>query len=156
MKEKQELFNYIRSLDGFHVPEGSVSRSPKARKRRQKEVDVLLAVEALTHAFRKNMDCAILLTGDLDFRPLVEQLIYLGTYVELWCVPEHTSEELHWAVDVSHDIDPVTFYNWSTPEYQKKHPRPRFVGRTNPGSHSLAHQHIKNGVIGNRQVVLYT
>ena len=129
VKEKQESFNYIRSLDGFHVPEGSVSRSPKARKRRQKEVDVLLAVEALTHAFRKNMDCAILLTGDLDFRPLVEQLIYLGTYVELWCVPLHTSEELHWAVDVSHEISPLDFHEWSSKEFQERFPLPGSFNR---------------------------
>ena len=40
------------------------------KKLRQKKVDVLLAVEALDHAFRGNMSRAYLIAGDLDFAPL--------------------------------------------------------------------------------------
>jgi hypothetical protein len=57
------------------------SLSGKGNRKRQKKVDVLLAVEALDHAFRKNMAQVCLITGDLDFSPLVESLVKLGTYV---------------------------------------------------------------------------
>ena len=65
------FFHKIDDLDGFFVRLGSLTgRKP----RRQKKVDILLAVETLDHAVRRNMDRAILLTGDRDFEPLVNSL----------------------------------------------------------------------------------
>ena len=132
VRKKELLFNQIRSLHGFHLPEGTVSRSTKPRKRTQKEVDVLLAVDALTHSFNKNMDHVALLTGDLDFRPLVERLIYLGTYVELWYVPKSTTQELYWAVDVGQAITPVKFHQWSTRRFQQEYPIPQGLSSGKP------------------------
>ena len=65
-KAQRDEFNSIRSLAGFHVIEGTLSA------KRQKEVDVALAVDMLTHAFNHNMGWAHLIAGDLDFRPLVQ------------------------------------------------------------------------------------
>lgn len=66
---------YVHVRTGTMVGDG--------RKRRQKGVDIALAVEALTHAFRRNMEHAILVTGDADFTPLVRALVDAGTYVTL-------------------------------------------------------------------------
>ena len=73
---------------GIHVREGTLA----GEKDRQKEVDVLAAVEMLSHAFRRNMTEAVLIAGDLDFRPVVRELVAAGVYVHLWA--RHTSLSL--------------------------------------------------------------
>jgi uncharacterized LabA/DUF88 family protein len=78
--ERESIFEIIRSIPAWHVREGVLVGSRK-RGREQKRVDVLLAVDMLSHAFNKNMDRAILISGDDDFTPLVEELIRHGTYV---------------------------------------------------------------------------
>src|SRR5271170_1987248 len=67
---QEARFNKIGELNGVHVRYGSLKGSGK--KRRQKEVDVLLAVDMLTHGYDGNMGRAVLIAGDLDFRPVVE------------------------------------------------------------------------------------
>src|SRR6266851_5400747 len=67
---QEQFFSHVRSLWGFHVRPGSVRRG---KKREQKEVDVLLAVDMLAQGFRGSMSKAILVAGDVDFRPAVEE-----------------------------------------------------------------------------------
>jgi uncharacterized LabA/DUF88 family protein len=61
--ERRQYFDEIRALDGFHVRQGTITGT--ARKR-QKRVDVQLAVECLTHAHNKNIWHATVVAGDLD------------------------------------------------------------------------------------------
>lgn len=81
VESQQKFFDEIQSYEGFHVRLGSLSGT--SRRFRQKEVDILLAVDALDHAFRRNMSEVTLLAGDLDFAPLVEALVRLGVWVEI-------------------------------------------------------------------------
>ena len=74
-------FRHINALSNTHVRLGSISGSGK--KRRQKEVDILIAVDMLNHAVRQNMNRAVLLTGDRDFTPLVEALVQFGLIVDV-------------------------------------------------------------------------
>jgi len=46
-------FRKLRSLHGWHVVEGVVKDT--GRRARQKEVDIQIAVDMLTHSFRRNM-----------------------------------------------------------------------------------------------------
>lgn len=70
----------LRSLPDWHVYSGEV----RGKKRRQKKVDILIAVHMLSHAFRGNMERATLLAGDLDFEPLLESMVQNGMMVTLW------------------------------------------------------------------------
>jgi len=58
---------------------------------------VLLATEMLTHAIHRNMEKAIVLSGDLDFKPVA--LVNLGTHISVCCDKESGSKELYWAAD---------------------------------------------------------
>ena len=69
------------------------------REKRQKQVDILLAVDALNHAFRRNMGRVVLLTGDQDFTPVVRALVDMGLYVTVAGDRTHTSKELIHAAD---------------------------------------------------------
>jgi uncharacterized LabA/DUF88 family protein len=71
VQRQEQYFARIRSTRAVHLRSGTLTGH---RRRRQKEVDVLLAVDMLTHGFNRNMTHATLLAGDLDFRPIVEAL----------------------------------------------------------------------------------
>jgi uncharacterized LabA/DUF88 family protein len=94
VQAQKDLFNRIRKVPGMHVQPGWLKPANKDRQRTQKEVDVQLAVDMLTHSFYKNMTKAILLSGDRDFRPVVESVVRLGTYVTLACNARTASKEL--------------------------------------------------------------
>ena len=99
LAKEEAVFNGIEDLDGYFVRLGSITGLK--RNRRQKKVDILLAVEALDHAVRRNMDHSILLTGDRDFEPLVDSLVRIGIHVHIAGDKKHTSEHLRRAADAS-------------------------------------------------------
>ncbi len=86
----------VRAVSGAHVRLGTVTG---ARRRQQKQVDILLAVDMMNHAVRQNMRRAILLTGDQDFKPVVDSLVLLGTFIDVWGAARHVSQALIDAAD---------------------------------------------------------
>lgn len=123
VKSQEQFFDELRAIEGFHVREGSVSGHGK--KLRQKKVDVLLAVEMLTHAVRGNMDVAHLLAGDLDFKPVVDALVQYGTYVIVHAQPRHCARELRNAADHYYPLTVGTYYSWAYEEYRQENPIPQ-------------------------------
>lgn len=101
LSETEKKFNYLSSHAGWHVNPGFTRGSGK--KMRQKGVDVQLAVDALTHSAARNCRWVILLTGDLDFLPLVRALVQEGVYVTLWHDPRSSSKDLVREAD-SHEL----------------------------------------------------
>ena len=137
MRAQEKYVADVQANRGMHLRLGTLTG---ARKRRQKEVDVLLAVDMLTHGFNHTMSHAILLAGDLDFRPVVETLVRAGIFVEVWSEDRSTAKDLQWAGDASLPIDWHTMYNWSNPEFHAAHPFPRQSDRHAP----LASPHVLN------------
>ena len=97
IEAQETFFREVNSCFGTHVRLGSITGAGK--KRRQKEVDILIAVDAMNHAVRQNMDRAMLLTGDRDFVPLVETLVQFGLVVEIAGDLHATSDVLLDAAD---------------------------------------------------------
>jgi len=109
--QDESFFNKIEESDGFFVRLGSVTG--QRRNRRQKKVDIMLAVEALDHAVRRNMDRAILLTGDRDFEPLVHSLVQLGIRVEVAGDRKTTSRYLRHAADIYRPLTFDDYHQWT-------------------------------------------
>ncbi|KAA3516987.1 NYN domain-containing protein [Agrobacterium vitis] len=74
---------------------------------------------------------ASLLTGDNDFKPLIDALVREGMPVTLWFPPGETNPELVNAADSRRPLDLQILYNWMTDEsrarfriplLQNKHP----------------------------------
>lgn len=113
------------SLSGVHLREGTlVGKLTARRQRRQKEVDILLAVDMLTHGFNRNMTHAVLLSGDLDFRPVVEALVRGGVFVEVWYEKTTASKELYWAADLGRPLDWHMIYNWTDYSFRSTYSPP--------------------------------
>ena len=102
LAEQKNLFNSIRFLDGFHLFEGTTSGKPG--KSRQKQVDVKIAVDMLSHTYNGNMHQCTLMAGDLDFKPVVDALVMAGMYITLWYKQGSTSEELIYAADAKVEL----------------------------------------------------
>ncbi|MFI5386430.1 MAG: NYN domain-containing protein, partial [Fimbriimonadales bacterium] len=118
---RKELHEVLRHMDGFHVRLGQVRERDRNRRGvEQKEVDILLAVEALTHASRRNMDYAVLIAGDVDFRPLVDALVQLGIFVTIYS--HGKGRDLALSGDSHRWIDYFTLMEWSDATWQRKNP----------------------------------
>jgi len=118
----ERFFSYVRSLSGFHVRPGSVR---PGKKREQKEVDVSLAVDMMEHGFNGSMSKAVLIAGDVDFRPVVEALVRHGVFVDVWYHGSSIAQELPGAADFGHAIRFRQMYSWNTKTFQDAHAIPR-------------------------------
>lgn len=143
------FFEYVQGLSGFHVRLGSVTGQGK--KRRQKEVDILLAVDMLTHGFNGSMQQAILVAGDLDFRPIVETLVRQGVFVEVWYHSSSIARDLPGAADFGRQLRFRQLYEWNTQLFQKAHHVPGDHRQAGNRGGSL----VRVGAIGNYKVELY-
>jgi uncharacterized LabA/DUF88 family protein len=119
----EKFFGEVRDLYGFHVRLGTVSGHGK--RRRQKQVDILLAVDMLTHGLNGNMGKAVLLAGDLDFRPIVEALVRSGVFVEVWYHPTSIARDLPGAADFGRPIGFRQLYDWNKKSFQEAHRLPQ-------------------------------
>lgn len=122
-----EFYNELRSFNGFHVFLGTTSS--EGGKARQKGVDIMIAVHMLTHSFRRNMEKTTLLTGDLDFKPLIEALVQDGMYVTLWFDNASASKELIYSADSQRELSVLTLLSSATKDFLQRHPQPRMYSQ---------------------------
>jgi uncharacterized LabA/DUF88 family protein len=118
IRPNRAVLDAAASTDGMHVYEGDVRRR-RRRGLEQKKVDVMLTVDMLTHAFRRNMHNATILTGDGDFKPLIDALVQDGMFVTLWYPVGETSSELMQAADARKKLSMMELHSILTPLSQK-------------------------------------
>ncbi len=71
----------------------------------QKEVDVALACDMVSHSLKDNYDVAVLVSGDRDFTPAIEQVQSCGKRVEVAAFSHSRSDELWRKADHYHSLD---------------------------------------------------
>jgi uncharacterized LabA/DUF88 family protein len=125
-KQDEDYFRKLHLLDRWHVIKGVTAG--KGDKARQKNVDVQIAVDMLTHSYRRNVRRMAFLAGDQDFAPLVDAVAREGMDVELWYEERSVNKELLYAADTQRKLDIYTVYDFLTPQFQKQHPLPRRLG----------------------------
>jgi len=102
----------IERSPGFHVRSGDRRYGGKRRGNEQKMVDVQLAVDALQMASRGLFDIATFITGDLDFKPLLDALVDLGVDVNLQYPPGVTNDKLIVSADRADPSGPISIASW--------------------------------------------
>ncbi|MGF6957962.1 NYN domain-containing protein [Paraburkholderia youngii] len=122
-QDTEKHFNMLRSLSGWHVSEG-LAKWRKRQGSSQKEVDILIAVDMLTHTYRRNMHRLAFIAGDQDFRPLLEAVVREGMYVDLWYDPRSISQDLKHEADQTRELDLFTVHGFFTPRFRARHPIP--------------------------------
>ncbi len=119
VSKQKDYFNQIRSLEEYHVKLGNLT------KKGQKEAGILLTIDMMNHAMRNNMTKAVLLSGDKDFKPLVESLVNMGMLVYVSSEVRSTSSDLKFAADSYIPLSFFDYYKWSSPELKNKYPMPK-------------------------------
>ena len=76
-KKQREYFESIRMQECYTVRLGYLVKSAK-KKFRQKGVDILMAIDALTMAYRNYYDAGMFVIGDRDFVPLIDSVKNAG------------------------------------------------------------------------------
>jgi len=124
------------------------------KRARQKEVDILIAVDMLTHSYRRNMNRVTLLAGDQDFRPLVDALVRDGMFVELCFEPKSASTDLADTADTRKVIDPYVIESWLEESFRKSHAMPKRHVDFSP-TPDRPHELRRGGVGNDGPVYLY-
>ncbi|MDQ3817615.1 MAG: NYN domain-containing protein [Acidobacteriota bacterium] len=151
IQEQSDFLKSIRNVFGCHIRLGTLKGS--RRIRRQKEVDILLAVDMMVHAAQKNMSRAVLFAGDQDFKPVVESLVQLGIFVQIIGEAKTTSRELTWAASAYNKMGFSDFYACTPVALRPQFPIPQYsnYARTDLKTSSP----IKEGTLGERRCALY-
>jgi uncharacterized LabA/DUF88 family protein len=109
----EQYWEEIERLHDTEVRFGTI-RGNKPRTRRQKCVDIQLAVDMLVGCFNKLFDVAVLISGDEDFVPVVHEVQRRGVSVVVAGVSASTSAELRRIADRYVDL--------AGPEWWTKNP----------------------------------
>ena len=130
LARQREQLSEIRSLHGWHVVEGVMAG--KGGRARQKQVDVQIAVDLLTHSYRRNMHHAAFIAGDQDFKPLVEAVVRDGMFIEIWFEKSSASRDLLDAADGRRHLDLYTVHRYLTRPFRDAHPLPKRRTKSRP------------------------
>lgn len=98
-RERQnEFFDTLRTLPSCTVRLGRL-KTVRKEPRRQKGVDILMAIDMLTKAYENHYDIAILVAGDGDFVDLVEAVKDAGKRVYGAYIKDHVDDKLLGSLD---------------------------------------------------------
>lgn len=122
VEQQRADFANLSLLDGWHVSLGKTVGTGK--QARQKQVDIQIAVDMLMHSHRRNMHRIAFITGDQDFKPLVDAVVREGMFIELWYEPRSASQDLVDAADSRRKLDAFAIHGLLTQAAQKQHCMP--------------------------------
>jgi uncharacterized LabA/DUF88 family protein len=107
MEGRQKFWDFLARQKGWIIRQGRLeARGPKgAVWYTQKRVDVMLAVDLTRLAWRQEIKEAVLLAGDSDFVPLIEDAKSAGVKIRLRYAPGTAHEDL---VRACHEAVPLT------------------------------------------------
>jgi uncharacterized LabA/DUF88 family protein len=95
------IFN-LKNLPRFQFRQGKLQKI--GNEYRQKRVDILMAVDLVRMSASRQIDKAILITGDSDLVPAIESARDSGVIVELYFSPHSRHDELLQACDERFEI----------------------------------------------------
>jgi len=102
-QKQSKYFGKIRLNKQYSLRLGEAVRNGQG-KLRQKGIDILLAIDALTKAYENHFDAAIFLTGDRDFLPLIKAVKDTGKKVFGFYYKKTTPIDVRVEFDVRHPL----------------------------------------------------
>ncbi len=99
--KSKRFHDYLR-YNGFRV----IARdSYDSERDEQKEVDVAMACQIVVHALRDNYDVGIVVSGDRDFIPAIQEAQSAGKRIEVAAFEGTVAEEMRRAADNFHRLE---------------------------------------------------
>jgi uncharacterized LabA/DUF88 family protein len=103
--DDKKLTSVFDALKALGVTDPKVFKKKPSKK--TKRVDITLATDMLSHSYNNNFDIAILVAGDEDYIPLVQELKHCGKQVSLWFLEDGLSQDLKRECDNFFDIKKI-------------------------------------------------
>jgi len=97
-REQAKFFAILRKTDDLELRLGRLQRRLDGRTI-EKGIDVKLAVDILTKAYKNQYDVAILISGDADFSQVVQEVKDMAKHVELAVFPNQRCFHLRTVAD---------------------------------------------------------
>lgn len=108
--DRSRSFHDLLRYKGFRV----IARdSFDVEKDEQKEVDVAMACQMVVHALKDNYDVAIVLSGDRDFIPAIQEVQAAGKKVEVAAFSKHMAKEMRRTSDRYTELDSIPLLSLS-------------------------------------------
>lgn len=105
---KDHFLSKIRRFPRFEVRLGKLQKTADGVFQ-QKKVDILLAIEVVSLAWKGHIDKAVIIAGDSDFVPAIQQAKDAGVVVSLYYVKNACNTELLDSVDERCEITQELF-----------------------------------------------
>ena len=102
LESNRNFLTSLNLLDRFEIRSGKLQGN--AEGFRQKQVDILLAIEMIKLALKNKIQHIILITGDSDFVPAVQYVKEEGVMVHLRHAEKTYSKELSQTCDTSRQL----------------------------------------------------
>ncbi len=121
LNELQNLGIKVKTMPLKKTPEGFI----------EKGIDILIATDMVSLAFRNAYDTAVLVSGDSDYVPVIEEIQSLGKRVENASFKRESSYNLRKVCDEFIELDKIK-EQFTTPLYPKtikKEPKIKIIDR---------------------------
>ncbi len=100
---RSQTFRQYRPMTQPHVVAGVSNLYPrvfkKAKGKKAKGVDIQMTVDILTNTYQDNMDSVYLLSGDGDYKPVIEECIRRGRQVYIAAFSDGLNPDLKLIAD---------------------------------------------------------
>lgn len=103
-ESQRKYFDAIEAQYAYTVRLRKLVQSSKSRFK-QKGVDVMMSIDALTKAYRDQYDTGMFMAGDGDFVPLIEAIKDAGKKTMCIYYPANTSDDLYKCSDMRISFD---------------------------------------------------
>jgi uncharacterized LabA/DUF88 family protein len=82
-----------------------------SKSRKAKGVDIQICIDVLNHVHRNNVDAILLLSGDGDYEPLIDDVLRSGVQVYLSAYESGLNHRLKYKVDRFYELGGTTWKN---------------------------------------------
>lgn len=93
-KDRERYWEEVERLDDVQLGFGFLREQGRKKPPKQKAVDTLLATHMVVHACRNNYEVGVLVSGDADFIPVVQEVQRCGKTVAVVAEPRSASDDL--------------------------------------------------------------
>jgi len=117
--ERSSKLHYAIRTCGFRA---IIRDSYDTEHNAQKEIDVAMACEILSHGIKNHYDTAIIVSSDRDFRPVIEMIQSEGKKAEVAAFSGCTSSLMKISGDIFHPLDAIPMIRLDTLQIDVEEP----------------------------------
>lgn len=104
-KSQHAWISFLQGTDSVTVKTRPLRYTPNKQRDREKGIDILLATDMLQQAYVNGYDSMILVSGDGDYAPVLEEVKKMGKRVENAFLEANRSNALRTVCDVFIELD---------------------------------------------------